>query len=178
VADRQHAAINPEIRLHIFRIFERLARIPLEFSKPEDREYGNRIYEIVFSGYDATIRAARDDPEFLFGSRIAFFQPVNGYTRLSGYMSDASLKAFVGFIRTALEFLPNRCGVILNRKIHYAVLLWGESSADKVLAKEARDVLGALHVGHYMEFLAKNAERADGGNLKPGENARDAYTYQ
>jgi hypothetical protein len=153
--------VIPPARDHIFHLFQRLVSLPLDLSKEEDVEFGNRIYEVIFMGYASVIYSGKDDVSFLMESRVAFFAPVQGYLRLAGRFSDESLKAFLDFMSICRSYLPQRCGVLLNNKKNYAVLLWAQASRNKEIAKDAEDLFRALGIGDYKKFVERNRELAD-----------------
>jgi len=80
-------------------------------------------------------------------NRLALFEPIGRYVRLFvRHVSDGTLYAFYEFMRTGIERLPRQRFNILvsGRSTHYALVIWGESSADEQLRTEAKEPYGIM----------------------------------
>ena len=130
----------------VFAVYQRFLTLPLFLDSEDAIEYGNAIFESIFLGYAAVIRASKDDKEFLMENRRALFDPVERYMRMFiHHLSDDTLFAFYEFIQTGIECLPKRgFNMLITRERNYTLVLWGESSSSEQLRQKASDLYEAM----------------------------------
>jgi hypothetical protein len=130
----------------IFGMYQRLGAIPLNLEDAVEFEFGNLVYEAVFLGHAAVIRAARGDPDFLRRHREPLFRPAAQYLKkFANNFADETLVAFMSFMESAMECMPRRgCIPTVARMDHKRLLIVAESRSDARIRARAGVVLQKL----------------------------------
>jgi hypothetical protein len=130
----------------IFRMYQRLGAIPLDLEDAAEFELGNSVYETVFLGHAAVIRAAKDDPDFLRRHREPLFRPAAEYLKkFANNFADETLVAFMTFMEIAMDCMPRRgCTPTVARMAHKSLLIVGESRTDERIRTRAEVLLRKL----------------------------------
>jgi hypothetical protein len=141
--------ITPEDAYRLFDMYERLLpNVVYDRMTDDDREYGNRVFQAVFRGYAALVKAfgesiaqgrINDADARIIMRRVLVGAPgkfllLGDFSKL-GELQSYALHAFIELLKTFDDVFKRNGNIILNR-YHTKLLIWHASASDDAKLRE------------------------------------------